>query len=192
MNIVYGGSFNPPTLAHLEIINDLIKKFNPDHFIIVPVGSVYTHKSDLVSDTDRYNMLKILTKDMEVLISKVELNSDEYLGTYNTLNSLSEFYPDIYFVIGADNLYSFDQWIRFSDLISKYKIIVLTRSGYDILDLITNKYYKYRDHFTVVEYNSSISASAIRGNLELNKKYLTNEVYEYIKKRICTRRWFYV
>lgn len=181
MNIVYGGSFNPPTLAHLDIIEKLITTYNPEHFIIVPVGANYNHKQTLVSNTDRYNMIKLLTKDLNVLISKIEINSDEYRGTLVTLDGLNEFYDDIYFVIGADNLVNFDTWINYEQILQKYKIIVIDRMHYDMESFINDNYAKYKDNFITIKYDSEINSTAVRNDLEGCKNYLSKDVYDYIK-----------
>ncbi len=38
MNIVYGGSFDPPTVAHAEILRRLEEAFHPARRIVVPTG----------------------------------------------------------------------------------------------------------------------------------------------------------
>ena len=41
MIIVYGGTFNPPTVAHQLIANKVIENFKPKKFILLPVGENY-------------------------------------------------------------------------------------------------------------------------------------------------------
>ena len=36
----YGGSFNPPTKAHIELAKKVIKECNLDKVIFVPVGDI--------------------------------------------------------------------------------------------------------------------------------------------------------
>ena len=38
---VYGGSFNPPTIAHERISKDILSLDNVDKFIYLPVGDRY-------------------------------------------------------------------------------------------------------------------------------------------------------
>lgn len=74
MNVVYGGSFNPPTKAHIEIAKYVNKNFSVDHFIFLPVGSKY-YKNNLASEEDRYNMLLLLKEEIEnIVVSKLEFN----------------------------------------------------------------------------------------------------------------------
>ena len=80
MNIVYGGSFNPPTKAHKLIIDKLFQIFMPDNIIVVPVGNSYGKKG-LIEFSHRYNMAKLL--DNRVVICDFE-DKEEYTGTYRT------------------------------------------------------------------------------------------------------------
>ena len=59
MNIVFGGSFNPPTKAHKLILDKLFLLFKPDNIIIVPVGDNY-QKKGLIDYTHRLEMVKLL------------------------------------------------------------------------------------------------------------------------------------
>ena len=77
----FGGSFNPVTKAHVDLALEIVKMFNMDKVIFVPVGDNY-NKTGLIYEKHRYNMLKIATngyKDLE--ISDIELNQDRNLTT---------------------------------------------------------------------------------------------------------------
>ena len=179
MNIVYGGSFNPITKAHIEIINKLKKEFKPDNLIVLPASSAYTWKS-LSLDQDRLNMIKLVCHD--VVVSDYEISCDRFMGTIDSLNYLSKKYKELYFCIGADNLEKFDQWIRYEEILSKYNIIVFKRDNIDINEIIKRKYLKYRDKFHIFEFDFKISASLIRTDIEKYKDYLDVNVYKYIKE----------
>ena len=56
MNIVFGGSFNPPTIAHKEIIKTLCS-LNYEKVIIVPNGNKYNLK-EMVSYNHREKRFK--------------------------------------------------------------------------------------------------------------------------------------
>ena len=43
----FGGSFNPPTYAHINIAKASIEKLGLDKFFFVPVGNLY-NKPDLI------------------------------------------------------------------------------------------------------------------------------------------------
>lgn len=184
MNIMFGGSFNPVTLAHEEIIKELRKKFNPTNIIIMPTGNSYTWKA-LDNFNDRFEMLKLALPD--TIISDYE-NKNTYKGTLSTLDFLSKDYPDLYFCMGADNLYEFYRWINYETILEKYNIIVFTRKGYNALDVVNEKYFKYKDKFHFLELDIDISSSKIRNDVDLYKDLLNKKVYDYIKKNSLYER----
>ena len=174
MNIVYGGSFNPPTKAHKLIIDKLFAIFKPDNIIVVPVGNSYGKKG-LIEFEHRFNMARLL--DGRVIVSDFE-NKEEYTGTYSLLNHLSELYTDLYYVIGSDNLKKLDTWINYKDLLRDYKFIVFNRYGLDLSEIIEEKYSEFKNNFIIVELNLDVSATDFRENK--NRDVITDEVYEYI------------
>ncbi len=175
MNIVYGGSFNPPQIAHKEIYNFLKSKFKPQSIIIMPVGCSYK-KPSLIDGMHRFNMCKLNFKD--AIISDLEINNVEYKGTKDTLDRLG--LEDLYYVIGADNLVDLDTWINYKELLKKYRFIVFNRNHFDCDKIIKEKYSEYVNQFIIVDFCLDVSSSAIRENLEKNKHLLDASVYKYI------------
>ena len=49
----FGGSFNPPTYAHINVAKMSIEKFNLDAVYFVPVGNLY-NKLSLIDENYRY------------------------------------------------------------------------------------------------------------------------------------------
>ncbi|MCL2522045.1 MAG: nicotinate (nicotinamide) nucleotide adenylyltransferase [Erysipelotrichales bacterium] len=180
MNIVFGGTFNPPTLAHEKMIDYLLLKFNPENLIIVPSGE-YNHKESKKYSKHRLKMLYILAKERaKVKITAIELEK-QFLGTFQTLKILEKDYPDIYFVLGSDNLASFEAWINFSRLIKEYRFIVFERKNYNAKRLISELYPNYQDRFTIIDFNIEISSSEVKRNLSKYRNFLNPDVYRYIE-----------
>ena len=178
MRVAFGGSFNPPTIAHRKIIEILSKKY--DEVIIVPNGSSYERKK-LDNFFDRVQMLKIMTNDLSnVVISEIE-HSRNFLGTFQTLRELK--HP--YFVCGDDCLLDFKTWIQADLLLSENKFIILTRNKTveDIKTIIKNDDFlsKFENQFEILVINyPDVSSSIFRTNFD--KNIVTEEVYEYITK----------
>ncbi len=184
MNIVYGGAFNPPTRAHLEVYHFLKKHLKVKRFTYLPVSNAYT-KSELASNYHRLNMLKIMTNAYaDILISDLEIQDQEFLGTYQSLIRLSDRdFQETAFVIGADNLKDLKHWKMAESLMSEFRIIVLNREAMDINALIKNDevLHKHKHNFMVFnDFDSPISSTIFRETLD--ESMVTPEVYEYIKK----------
>lgn len=176
MNIVFGGSFNPPTKAHKLILDKLFLLFKPDNIIIVPVGDNY-QKKGLIDYAHRLEMVKLL--DSRVIVSTLE-NNDVYLGTYDLLKKLSEDYDDLYYVIGSDNLMKLDTWIDYKNLLKDFKFIVFNRYSVPLEDVILEKYPEFKDRFLIIQIDYDISSSKFRETKDAN--LIPSEVYDYIMK----------
>lgn len=179
MNIVFGGSFNPPTKAHYEMCKFLLNNFNIENLIILPVSDSYD-KNSIINSYHRINMINIMIKDLKnTKIENIEIEK-KYTGTYQSLEYLSRLYKDIYFVMGADNLQRFDEWINYEKLINEFKFIVFQRNNINIDELINNKYEKYKNNFIIIDFKENISSTDVRNDLLNNKNNLLEGIYDYI------------
>ncbi len=172
MILVYGGAFNPPTLAHYKIADLLIKKFNCN-FIFVPVGGSY-NKDNMISFEHRFNMTKIIADKLESVVLDIEDNT-KFLGTYELLKKLKKIDNNLYFIMGADNVVNINTWINAEKLIKEFKFIVLTRNNIEInLSEI-----EYPENFEIVNIDFDISSSEFRENSNTN--IIDQDVLKYIK-----------
>ncbi|MDR2828600.1 MAG: nicotinate-nicotinamide nucleotide adenylyltransferase [Acholeplasmatales bacterium] len=174
MNIVFGGSFNPVTKAHKQIIDYCFRKFKISNFIIVLAGTTY-YKEYNVSYESRKAMLKLVLKRKKIIFSPIE--EKEYHGTYNTLVSLSKTYKDIHFLLGADQLLKINDWIDSTKLINEFKFIVFNRDNI-INEEIKNKY--NRNFLFINNPIYKFSSSLYRENPSLID-IIDKRVYKYIK-----------
>ena len=179
MIIVFGGSFNPPTKAHVHMVKHLQTHFNPEKVIVVPVGDDY-RKPELIPFQKRMDMLKLAFRDFSnVILSEIE-SSRGYEGTLRTLDDLSKDYHDLHFVIGSDNLQELTTWIRYQELLSKYPFIVMNRKGY-IQEIEANTMYKDTPHrFIFVDFDEVVASSMIRNNRSEMRHLIDPKVYQYI------------
>jgi nicotinate-nucleotide adenylyltransferase len=181
MYIVFGGSFNPPTIAHKKIIQKLLEAFEDSKVLLLPVGNDYK-KEALISFKHRVTMLKLLTKDLpNVMISTIENNRD-YQGTLYSLRELEKTYQPLYFVIGSDNLKDFKNWINYQELLKNYPFIVMKRKGGFTKKQAEILFKDIMHQFIFIDFNSNISSTNIRKDVLSSKKRLTDDVYQYIVK----------
>ena len=169
---VFGGSFNPPTIAHISLAKQVLAKMdNLEKVILVPVSTRY-NKNGLASDEIRFNMLKqICAKEPGLEVSRLELDSDKQLYTIETLRKIKQQNPNkqIYFVLGTDNLKELETWHKVYELLSSFKFIVLKRDEDSVSDII--------DKSTILKkYESSF--------FELNGIDTVDLSSSYVRKRI--------
>ncbi len=184
---IFGGSFNPPHKKHYEIARECIEKGYLDRVIYVPTGSHYKYKNNLLRDQLRYDMLSLLIQeDHRIEVSDFELK-ERVVYTYETLEYMKNKYPndEIYFICGADNLSYMDTWKNGISILEHTNLLVINRNTNDMKSLL-EKFYKYRDHITVVDIElSDMSSTMIREKLKNHEDvsdYLFKPVEDYIKK----------
>lgn len=182
MIILYGGSFNPPTMAHFKIIEILDKLYTPSCIVLMPVGNNY-NKPELLDGNLRLAMTKLMTaKFSNAETSDYEIKRP-FEGTIRSLEYLEKTYQDkVALAIGADNLLYLDTWIEAEKLIKNYKIIVFNRDNLITEEFIKDFETKYEIILDIINFDFDISASLIRSNIKKYKKYLLPEIYKFIKK----------
>ena len=171
---IYIGSFNPPHIGHLDVINYLLNNKYVDSVLIVPTLG-YWDKDNLIELKHRINMLKFFENDKV----KIDTLHNEYAYTYLLMRALSKDYDDeLYLIMGADNIVEFDKWKHYQELL-KYKIIVMNRDDIDI-DKYIEKYHS-NNFITIKDYEYiPISSTQIRDNLD--SRFIDSRVLRYIKK----------
>ncbi len=181
MHLVFGGSFNPPTIAHLNIVKKLLSTYKGARVLLLPVGDDYK-KPELAPFYHRYLMLELLIKKIDHA-SVLDIESRrEYKGTLASLKEINKMYNDLYFVIGSDQLKDFKTWINYEELLESYPFIVMTREGSISKEEFDIMFRDIKHNFTYLSFNENISSSNIRKSLKKHSGHLTPEVYQYILK----------
>ncbi len=130
---LFGGSFNPPHVAHVLAVVYALSTAPIDEVLVVPV---YRHPfaKELASFEDRLAMCRLaLGWIPRTTISRVE----EVLGgesrTLRTIEHLREQHPDwqLRLLVGADVLPDLPKWHRFDRIAELAPPIVLGRAGVD-------------------------------------------------------------
>ncbi len=181
MNIVFGGSFNPPTIAHLKMIKKLLSTFKGSNVLLLPVGDDYK-KPELESFKHRFEMLKRLVNGLEqVIVTDIEA-VNHYQGTLESLRRLEKTYDNLYFVIGSDHLNELHLWINYKELLKNYTFIVMTRKN-ALSEEEANALYKdIEHHFIFIDFDIDISATNVRTDPTRRATDLTTSVLQYIEE----------
>ena len=94
MNIVYCGSFNPITMAHLLMAQTTLNLLKADRIIFVPASSLYS-KAGLIDDEERVKIINLAIEDNDRFVcSDIEIQyareNKRQLKTLETLNLLKK------------------------------------------------------------------------------------------------------
>lgn len=131
---IFGGSFNPVHTGHIALAKSLCEKARLDEvwFMVSPQNPFKAHATDLLDDRLRLEMVqKALESEPRLKACDYEFRLPKPSYTWNTLQALTEDYPDTEFtlLIGGDNWAAFDKWYRSADILARYPIVVYPRQG---------------------------------------------------------------
>lgn len=181
---VLGGSFNPPTIAHLEVSKKCIEEGFCDKVIWIPVNDSY-RKSTNIPARNRLDMVKLALKDEKNIgYSKHELYYDRIVRTFESLNILQSYLPndELLFIAGADKL-GF-RWMQKEEFISKYGYILVNRGDINCEDVIekSDVLRKYKSKIKILNYSSDVSSTQVRDEIKrLGSSFnITEPVLDYI------------
>ena len=131
---IFGGSFNPIHQGHISLARQLREKAGLDEvWLMVSPQNPLKASADLLDDEMRMQMVRLAVEGEEGIIAcDYEMHLPKPSYTWNTLQALSQDYPDREFVlmIGGDNWDLFDKWYHADDIRENYQIIVYPRRGF--------------------------------------------------------------
>ena len=129
---IYGGSFDPPHLGHLNVAKQAIDMLFLDELYIVPAGCQYfKDQTGVASKEDRHNMCRsFLNHVNKCTIYTKELERDGNTYTIDTVKEIKEEHPDddLFLIIGFDAFTQIHEWYKISDLINLVTFAVFSRS----------------------------------------------------------------
>jgi nicotinate-nucleotide adenylyltransferase len=111
--IIFGGTFDPVHIGHLQIYLSIKEKLQFDKFIVVPTKNPPLKKQrPFASTKDRIAMLKLMFgkyKDIEINQYEVDQQSNDYSYTINTIKHFKKVYPNdkLFLVVGLDRYLDF-------------------------------------------------------------------------------------
>lgn len=191
---IYGGSFNPPHLGHLEAAKTVCAELAPDKLLIIP-DNIPPHKAmDPGSPTaeERLALCRIAFRSIQgAEISDMEIRRRGKSYTAHTVRELRGRYPDdeLFLVVGSDMLLSFEEWYEFEYLLSECTLAVVSREEDDLDALRAHKALlseKYAARVHILQHAPlPMNSSEIRVwlRLRLGSDLLDNAVYAEIIRR---------
>ncbi len=211
---LYGGTFDPVHVGHVEVARRVSELFDLDHVLFIP-AQVAPHKvgRPVTLPIHRYAMLTLATQDdAQLSISTFEIDGRDRRYTVDTVEHFQHALGDsteLFFIMGADSWSEITTWREWERLLTMTNHIVVTRPGYEpttthvgavselIVDLRSNDDSLARSakgiFFTDVVMND-VSATNIRRLAAEDRTdelapFLPGPVLEYIRKYGLYRNW---
>jgi nicotinate-nucleotide adenylyltransferase len=136
---LFGGSFDPPHIAHQMAALYVLETQPVDELWIVPT---YVHPFEtkhLLPFKHRVEMCKLMAAPLgeRVTVSKIEEELAQRPGfrtsrTLDLVAFLVEQGLEVRLVVGSDIMAETAKWYRWTDLVNKAPLIILAREGFDV------------------------------------------------------------
>lgn len=181
-----GGSFCPPTKAHLELSKKCIEAGFCDKVIWVPVNDAY-RKATNIHSKFRNEMVRLtLDGQSNISYSLHEQDYDRIVRTFESIQILQSKHPNdkIVFIAGADKMGM--KWFQREEFVRDFGFIVTSRGDIDCEAEIAKSptLSKYRENIRVLNFDSDISSTQVREDIKKTgfSSLITDEVLQYIQE----------
>ena len=190
---IFGGTFNPPHIAHIEAARAFLNLLNLDKLLIIP-DFLPPHKEYVgtVTAKDRLEMCRRAFSDIySVEISDLEIKRGGKSYTADTLTELTEEGRELYFLCGTDMFLTMDSWYHPETIFKLATICCIRREDEQEKEeqiLLKKKLYEERFFAKiimidapVIELSSTFVREALRNSAA--KELLHPMVLDYINER---------
>lgn len=187
---IYGGTFDPIHVGHLEIGRRISQLFAIDQFLFVPARQA-PHKQDreVSSGLHRHAMLVLATQnDPGLCVSTFELDGPGRQYTVDTLTHYRGQFgesAELFFVMGADSWTEITTWRQWERLTTLANLIVVTRPGFEVEtpEQEPGKKQVFVSDAVMIDVSATeVRRSAREGEEEKLNKFVPLEVANYIRK----------
>jgi len=179
---IYSGSFNPIHHGHLMLASYLVTFGELDElWLLVSPQNPLKPKAELLDDQHRLEMARLAVGDDPFIkVSDEEMHLPRPSYTINTLQQLSEQYPDnqFVFVCGMDSLQNLDKWKDYEKILENYPILVFPRKGYDGGELINHPSVRVVET-PIIELSSTFIRNCIANNINV-RHFIPENAYNYL------------
>ena len=137
---VFGGSFDPPHKAHLELVKLAVNELELDH-VLVTVANDPWQKSAIRKVTDgshRLEMTSLLFRDYsDATVTDIEFQLEGESNTADTLRILRSKYPnaEFYLLLGYDSAIGIVTWRNPQSIFEQARVVVVERPGFLNIEL---------------------------------------------------------
>lgn len=137
--VVLGGSFNPPTIAHLKVLQTAMSELHAKKGYLVPVSYSYLKRKMIkagvshlcIPDEIRLDMLRAMCREDRRIEIYTEDLRHPFAVTYETMSDIKALNPasNLFFLIGTDKLSLMESVCRKTDFLDCFGFVVCARTG---------------------------------------------------------------
>lgn len=192
--ILFGGSFDPIHLAHVNIAMQCAQEKENAKVIFIPAKrSPFKDSKTLANGYHRSNMIKIAIDGHDTFeFSDYELNRTPPSYSIHTVEYFKSLYKEsnLFWLAGVDILEDLPKWYRIQDLFSMCTFILTARPPFDfsalkkVADSLGNDIADSIEKNIIEVAPMDISSSSIRNKISCGinvSEYLNEGVCQYIQ-----------
>lgn len=184
---IFGGTFNPPHLAHTRFAEKVKNELKLDKLIIIPSAiPPLKNENDVIDIKHRFEMTKIaFGNNPGFEVSDIEIKNTKVKSyTVDTLLKLREIYKDedvkFYLILGVDNLISFPLWKEPEKIFELAEVVIINRPGFEGERINPEYFSKVKFLNTeLMDISSSKIREYVRKNMSI-KSLVLPEIEKYI------------
>ena len=127
---IFGGSFDPPHIAHIALAKHAVAQFELAELRIVPTGDPWHKDRTLTPSPHRLAMTRLAFAEVpQAVVDPREIDREGATYTVDTLEELKAQAPeaDLYLFIGADQAHAFKTWNRWQEILALATVVVADR-----------------------------------------------------------------
>ena len=133
---IFGGSFNPMHMGHMNVLQTVQSRMNLEKIFVVPSAqNPLKPVTEGPTDQQRLDTLKIGTGEFDYL----EVDDQEIRrgGKSYTIDTITEYAKkidpaDLFLIVGLDAFEEFDRWKDFEKILTLANLIVVTRPNHTL------------------------------------------------------------
>ncbi len=133
---IFGASFNPLHLGHLNLVVQVQEKFDFDLIKVIPTfQNPLASPIEEISPEKRLAIVRKVFKDYPfVEVDDQEIKRKGVSYTVDTIRNIKENNPsfkEVFLIMGMDQLVQFDKWKSFETIVKEVNLVVCSRKGYE-------------------------------------------------------------
>jgi len=189
------GSFNPVTLAHVNVFESAYMYLSTIGYditerLIIPTSDKYEWKT-LESNKHRIEMLHKAVDGTDIIVSDMETKQSQWIRTGEVMQLFKKQYPDkeILYLCGSDKITELTKWDNPKEAVEILKlsctIVCIGRDSFKFSDELLESLGLDEKFVRIPVTMSNLSSTIVRDNIKdetLMKKYLHPCVLNYIVK----------
>lgn len=170
---IFGGSFDPLHVGHVQIVNEALNFLHVDKLFIVPTYlNPFKNKFHAPAYLRLEWLQKVFTCKEKIEIIEYEINQEQAVPSIETVKYIKQENPNIekiYLIIGADNLHALPKWYKYDELSHLVEFVIASRD--DI---------KIPENLIKLPIHAKISSSKLRSTM--NKSFIPQIIEDEIEK----------